>query len=195
MNPPPPKVNTPTRDGHSAFRHSPYPRPQSTRSLPSAIPSVAKSGKIPSTKRVSLSTGGSSRLDEILNGLDAESTLHGSSVDVLRTHRQVAKYNFAVRGKELDLQREENMSKHANAEADYQRQANLKRLNIQKGKQKERTLNKKLRLMNLRIQLAQLKSKGGPINVDDEDMEDDDFMEDDVNLEDDDLGDMSLGDF
>jgi len=62
----------------------------------------------------------------MLDNLDADSTLRGSNTEYLKTRRAVAKYNSAVRDKEIDFQREENAAKHANAEADFQRQARLK---------------------------------------------------------------------
>ena len=176
------------RDGHSAFRHTPYPRPNSTHSSSGKVPSNGKRGsQTPSAS--------SSRLEQVLDDLNTDSTLRGSNSEFLKTRRAVAKYNFAVRDQEITLQQEENAAKHANAEADFQRQAKLKKLDIQMSKQQERTVDKKVKLINLKIRLAQLQSgnSGGPaINIGDEnDMEDDDEEED---VGDADLGDMNLED-
>ena len=90
---------------------------------------------------------------------------------------------------QITLQQEENAAKHANAEADFQRQAKLKKLDIQMSRQQKRTMDKKVKLINLKIRLAQLQSGnlGGPaINIGNEnDVEDE---------EEEDLGDANLGD-
>jgi len=133
----------------------------------------------------------------MLDNLDADSTLRGSNTEYLKTCRAVAKYNFAVRDKEIDFQREENAAKHANTEADFQRQARLKELDIQMIRQQERTMDKKVKLINLRIRLAQLQSGnsgGPPINVDNEDNMEDDGDDMGLGLGDADLGDMNLED-
>jgi len=109
----------------------------------------------------------------------------------------VTKYNFAVRDKEIDFQCQENVAKHANAEADFQHQARLKELDIQMIRQQERTMDKKVKLINLQICLVQLQSGnlGGPtINIDNEDDMEDDGDDEDLGLGDADLGDMNLED-
>jgi len=88
------------------------------------------------------------------------------------------------------------VAKH-NAEADFQCQARLKELDIQMIRKQECTMDKKVKLINLRIHLVQLQSGnlGGPtINIDNEDNMEDDGDDKDLGLGDANLGDMNLED-
>ena len=80
--------------------------------------------------------------------------------DYNRTHRTLAKYNFAVRDKELAVQREEQASKYANAETEFRHQVDLKKLDIELRQAEENAVSKQVQLLQLQIELAKLKSTG-----------------------------------
>ena len=85
--------------------------------------------------------------------------------DYNQTHRTLAKYNFAVRDKELAVQREEQASKHANAETEFQHQVDLKKLNIELKQAEENAVSRQVQLLQLQIKLAKMKSTGAEDSV------------------------------
>jgi len=86
--------------------------------------------------------------------------LQVGDADYNRTRRTLAKYNFAVRDKELAVQREEQASKYANAETEFRCQVDLKKLNIELRQAEENAISKQVQLLQLQIELAKLKSTG-----------------------------------
>jgi len=95
-----------------------------------------------------------------LNELEDEGSLQAGDPDLNRTCCMLAKYNYAVREKELSVQREEQALKLANAEVEFQRQVDLKKLDIELKLAEENAVTKQVQLLQLQIELAKIKSMG-----------------------------------
>jgi len=123
---------------------------------------MASTGKAPSssaTRQAGSSSASGSKYERRLNELE-EGTLQVGDADYNRTCRTLAKYNFAVRDKELAMQREEQASKYANAETEFRHQVDLKKLDIELRQVEENAVSKQVQLLQLQIELAKLKSTG-----------------------------------
>jgi len=70
--------------------------------------------------------------------------LQVGDADYNQTRCTLVKYNFVVRDKELAVQREEQASKHANAETEFQRQVDPKKPNIELKQAEENVFKPKL---------------------------------------------------
>ena len=145
------KGKTPVRDGHSAFRPSPYARP------PSSVSSVASSLKISnsvpstsaSTKIISSSSAKdpfSAQFEELDRQSQALLDIGGS------TSSSAVRYNYAIRKKELEYQREERLAKQASAETEFMREQELRKLDIRLKEQEERAYDRQIQVLRLQIE-------------------------------------------
>ncbi|KIK23915.1 hypothetical protein PISMIDRAFT_99536 [Pisolithus microcarpus 441] len=144
------KPRTPSSDARNAFtRHSPYARPPNSVSGASMKPS-SQAGTMSSTKKVS------SVISKKLEELDKESDMYHGELEDSQTRRAALRYNYAIRDKELELQREELNSKRANAEIEFRREQDLKKLEIELKKAEENSFSRQIELLRLQIALKTL---------------------------------------
>ena len=149
------KGKTPARDGRSAFRHSPYSHPPSSVGSASSARIGGTSTKIassPSTKTpISAQFKELDRQSEAL--LENKGSASGS--------RAALRYNYAIRKQELNNKREERVAQQANAEVEFMREQELKKLDIQLKKQEERAYDCQIEVLRLQIQYQQVMHVSG----------------------------------
>ena len=139
----------------------PYPPPSLT-CLSTSLPFMAFTGKALSssaTKRGGSSSASGSKYECRLNELE-EGVSQVGDADFNQTCHTLAKYNFAVRDKELTMQREEHVLQLANTETEHQCQVDLRKLDIELKQAEENTVSRQVQLLQLQIELAKMKSTG-----------------------------------
>jgi hypothetical protein len=97
-------------------------------------------------------------LSKKIDELDKESDIYSEDVDDSRSRRAALRYNYALRSKELDLQREEHTAQVANAEAKFCHEHDLKVLDLEMKKVEEQTVAQQIELLRLQIQLKTMSS-------------------------------------
>jgi len=122
--------------------------------------STGKSPSDSSARQGVSSSASGSKYAQKLNELEDKGSLQAGDPDLNQTRHMLAKYNYAVREKELSVQCEEQTSKLANAEVEFWCQVDLKKLDIELKLTEENAVTKQVQLLQLQIKLAEIKSMG-----------------------------------
>ncbi|KIJ58649.1 hypothetical protein HYDPIDRAFT_33975 [Hydnomerulius pinastri MD-312] len=148
------KAKMPSWDACGAFtRHTPYPRPPSTISSSSLRSGQTHSASTPSTRM--MSSGARDAISRKIEELDKESDRHEEDADS-RTRCTAMKYNYSIRKKELELQRDEHSTQMANAETTYRREHDLKMLDLQLKQAKETAFSQQIEMLRIQIELKNM---------------------------------------
>jgi DNA-binding helix-hairpin-helix protein with protein kinase domain len=160
------KMRTPSWDGRSAFHHQQTPHacpPQSicsSISLPSAATSPASSSGAVIKKATSTSARVKNDLLEKLSDFTRETNNRIEDKEDQRTRRFVAKMNYAVRDKELEMQRNQMTEERTNAEAIHHCELVRMQKDIKLKKAEESCVARQVEMLQLQIQLERLQQKG-----------------------------------
>ncbi|KIJ58574.1 hypothetical protein HYDPIDRAFT_34048, partial [Hydnomerulius pinastri MD-312] len=163
----PAKPRTPSFDGRTAFRSSPYSRPPSSvSSFTSSSLSISghqRQRNTPShSSQTSLTKGKSSinqmRLDlqEQLQAVNDDAQDAKVSSCALKSERYIAKLNYHMREKEINYLEGERAHASSEMEDSHRRQLELKRSEIELRKADAEVLERETELFRMKIRLAEL---------------------------------------
>jgi len=158
-----PKARTPSYDSRTAFRQqSPYARPPSSARSSSSLPSHLSSDSPAFSTTKKGSAGAASRVKAELYDKLSDFGKETEEASADRTRRYVARMNYAIRDKEISLQRDEIHFGRENAEAEFRRQEGLKKLEIELKQAEENAYSKQIEALQLQVRLAELQSSKQP---------------------------------
>lgn len=157
------KMRMPSADSRSAFRQqqSPYARPpQSVRSvsLPSTTTATPGPGAVvlAGKKATSTSARVKNELYDKLSDFTRETESQIGEGDDQRTRRYLAKLNYAVRDKELEMQRSQLAEEHANADIVHRRELERMEKDIERKNAEESCIARQVEMLQLQIRLEEL---------------------------------------
>lgn len=158
------KMRMPSADSRSAFRQQqlPYARPpQSVRSvsLPSGSTTTSPGPSaivLTSKKATSTSAHVKNDLYEKLSDFTRETESQIGEGDDQHTRRYLAKMNYAVRDKELEMQRSQMAEERANADVVHRRDLERMEKDIERKNAEESCIARQVQMLQLQIQLEEL---------------------------------------
>ena len=161
------KVRTPSWDSHSSFnrqQQTPYARsPHSVRSSSSVPSSVSPGGSSGSATKKANST--SVRIKNELHEKLSDFTWKSESrmeEDDQRTRHYVARLNYAVWDKEMEMQRDQLTTEHANADLIHHRELDCMQKDIELKNAEENCIAQQIEMLRLQIQLEGMRQGHSP---------------------------------